>query len=207
MLVKKSCRRVIATLLAKRLSQMASTVDLNEIDDAVVDLYVTQGLSLSDVISGLRQQGFAISNHKLRAYLREHGLTRSLGETMQLVLKNTDYTKRSYVDRTCKACGCEFSPKMHNVLTCYTCCPTALDRQRWRYYQITKPMYDALWNRSGGACEACCVPLEKSKACIDHDHQTRQVRGILCHACNLALGHFEKHRDAFMRYLNRDGIE
>lgn len=36
------------------------------------------------------------------------------------------------------------------------------------------------------ACEAC--GLETSKLCIDHDHETREYRGILCNGCNKALG-------------------
>lgn len=33
-------------------------------------------------------------------------------------------------------------------------------------------------------------PKKKNAWCIDHNHQTNQFRGYLCHKCNLALGNF-----------------
>jgi hypothetical protein len=37
-------------------------------------------------------------------------------------------------------------------------------------------------------CEACGNAL--AKPCIDHDHETGAVRGVLCHLCNRTLGLF-----------------
>jgi len=53
---------------------------------------------------------------------------------------------------------------------------------------------EGLRESCGHGCMACRVPLSgrgKSKECIDHDHTTGKIRGILCHRCNLVLGHFD----------------
>ena len=47
------------------------------------------------------------------------------------------------------------------------------------------------YERSQTSCEICGVAWEKGKEklCIDHDHTTGKIRGILCKHCNHVLGH------------------
>ncbi len=61
-------------------------------------------------------------------------------------------------------------------------------RIRVEQYGLTPEKYKEMWDAQGGKCylPSCNNPA----SCIDHDHVTGQVRGLLCRTCNLALGHF-----------------
>ncbi len=53
-------------------------------------------------------------------------------------------------------------------------------------YNITVVDYEKLYQKQSGKCAICetfCSVL-----CVDHNHATGQVRGLLCPRCNLALG-------------------
>jgi len=61
---------------------------------------------------------------------------------------------------------------------------------RFSKYGLTSEDYDALMKSQDSRCAVCGTdtPLN-DKWCIDHDHETGNVRGILCKHCNLAEGH------------------
>lgn len=59
-------------------------------------------------------------------------------------------------------------------------------------YGLTPESYDQLFASQGGKCAICQeVP---SRPCVDHNHNTGQVRGILCHFCNIRLPAVEDDR-------------
>jgi hypothetical protein len=63
-----------------------------------------------------------------------------------------------------------------------------------RTFGITQADYDALLASQGGGCAICGKPPRKISLHVDHDHETGEIRGLLCVGCNNALGQF--HDDA-----------
>jgi len=61
------------------------------------------------------------------------------------------------------------------------------DQDLRRYYGISQVEYDRLSDRQGGRCGIC---RRDAALHVDHDHESGQVRGLLCHPCNTALGLF-----------------
>ena len=61
-----------------------------------------------------------------------------------------------------------------------------------REYGITLEEYYKLIEFQGGGCYICGRKQEPDgrKLSIDHDHSNGKVRGVLCYACNKALGLF-----------------
>ena len=56
-------------------------------------------------------------------------------------------------------------------------------------HSLTVEQYTAMFNEQKGVCAICGrAASEKKSLCIDHNHTTGQVRGLLCVACNLFLG-------------------
>lgn len=65
-------------------------------------------------------------------------------------------------------------------------------------YGISPERYQELLEDCGGLCNICFMK-EKTRSnrsrelrnlCVDHDHKTGKVRGLLCSTCNTALGKF-----------------
>lgn len=115
--------------------------------------------------------------------------------------KTADNFQRSKVNtRTglysyCKSCERDRSRARHKANP---------DLQRWRTvrhrYGIDKADYSRMFDEQGGACAICGVTeashdhprrnalSEHYWLHIDHDHETGEVRGLLCYRCNNGIG-------------------
>lgn len=55
-------------------------------------------------------------------------------------------------------------------------------------YGITEEQYGALAAKQLGRCWVC-QKVPKNRLQVDHDHQTGEIRGLLCWWCNKSLGY------------------
>ena len=82
--------------------------------------------------------------------------------------------------------------------------------QYLRKYNITLQEYDDILASQGGHCACCdavCNPYG-TRLCVDHDHTTNEVRGILCTSCNTVLGYVNDDVETLLRltaYLVKHG--
>lgn len=56
-----------------------------------------------------------------------------------------------------------------------------------RLYGITIDDYEFMSKKNNGKCYICNNISDK--LCVDHNHKTGNVRGLLCNGCNVILGH------------------
>ncbi len=63
------------------------------------------------------------------------------------------------------------------------------------YYNLLEKQYNKC-----GICKINKCFTGKSFA-IDHDHNTGEVRGLLCRSCNVAVGWYKNKKEALLDYL------
>ena len=83
--------------------------------------------------------------------------------------------------------------------------PISRNNYYQRTYNISFDDAIALWQSQDGCCDACKMPIKepgKSRGThTDHCHLTGQVRGILCHGCNVSLGLMKEDLNKIMGLL------
>ena len=99
--------------------------------------------------------------------------------------------------------------KKYHMSSCHTCDGNreSSRRAKLKYkYGITPEEYDRLLSEQAGGCAICGGTNGKKPLYVDHDHITGQVRGLLCHGCNVAIGHMKDDASLLRRaavYLER----
>ena len=58
-------------------------------------------------------------------------------------------------------------------------------------YRLSLEQYDALLTTQGGVCAICLQPPPRTQKTsvleVDHNHETGEIRGLLCHVCNQGM--------------------
>ena len=83
---------------------------------------------------------------------------------------------------------------------------SSLKHHYWREYGLTLEAFDVMLEGQGNKCATCHgPPTRDGRFHVDHCHTTGKVRGLLCHHCNIALGHVKDDPATLQRmidYLN-----
>lgn len=177
---KQNSLDVAATLRRKCPSDFSESTRLT-----VVDLYVNEALAATNIAKKLN-----LSYSNVRTLLKRSGVTmRSESEKSKLLVYRQI--------RTCKhsACNAEFQIINPAQVYCRICAPTKRAYARLKYYDLSQPEFESLWNSHHGLCKLCDVKLVDGGSTnmnVDHCHQTGKVRGLVCHRCNIVLGFMDK---------------
>jgi hypothetical protein len=67
-------------------------------------------------------------------------------------------------------------------------------------YGISMPQFLEMLNNQNQKCGICQDVF--IVACVDHDHGTGEVRGLLCHKCNAGIGAFQDNPDTLRKALD-----
>lgn len=91
------------------------------------------------------------------------------------------------------------------------------DWMRYKKYGLTRSKFDALLKQQSNCCAICkngfVIPRRhqpKTWVCVDHDHSTGKVRGLLCDSCNQGLHKFldcPKYLRSAAKYLCRFSLQ
>jgi hypothetical protein len=80
-------------------------------------------------------------------------------------------------------------------------------------YGITIEEYEQMLERQGGKCAICGRPggygKRSERLCVDHCHETGELRSLLCKPCNTGLGCFSDNTgtlEAAVEYLKRHAM-
>lgn len=77
--------------------------------------------------------------------------------------------------------------------------------KRQSLYGVTPARLAEMLRDQGAGCAICRIDIT-AKPCVDHDHTTGKVRGLLCRKCNSGLGMFQDSPEFLARateYLQR----
>ena len=73
-----------------------------------------------------------------------------------------------------------------------------------RKYGITIEKYEILLAEQNGCCAICLAVTgsDGKRLAVDHNHETGEVRGLLCDNCNTGLGMFKDNPSLLAKAIN-----
>lgn len=74
------------------------------------------------------------------------------------------------------------------------------ERFKLKRYGMSQEQYQSMHDAQGGLCAICGGP-DTRRLSIDHDHESGDLRGLLCRKCNLGIGCFEDNPEKLQRAI------
>jgi len=75
-------------------------------------------------------------------------------------------------------------------------------------WKMSPEEYDGFIDKEGTLCPICKKSFGEVAPCLDHNHKTGKIRGVLCRRCNSGIGLLCENIDILLsavEYLRRDG--
>jgi hypothetical protein len=74
-------------------------------------------------------------------------------------------------------------------------------------YGLTEEEYNNLLSKQDNKCAICSsVQSHRTNTSynlfVDHCHKTNRVRGLLCHHCNVGIGHFKDNKELLQKAID-----
>jgi len=105
----------------------------------------------------------------------------------ELTLMNSVY-QRQYRASRCKICLYKYN-KEHRIQNPKVYTETRLKYDLDKRYNITIEEYNRLNEEQQELCAICKNKCTRNdRLSVDHDHDSNEVRGLLCHNCNILIG-------------------
>jgi len=80
-------------------------------------------------------------------------------------------------------CHCGRIPRL-GKRSCLKCSSYSVGRLK----SLNREQFDRLLQAQNNRCLICQTTTPVNCWCLDHDHQSGKIRGVVCHLCNLTIG-------------------
>jgi hypothetical protein len=123
-----------------------------------------------------------------------------------------DKTRKTGIRPLCKECHSQKSKDRYFNKGGKEKQKVRAQRYNLKKYGLSVEQYSKMVEDQQGLCKICRKneshrTSTRFNLFVDHDHTTGKVRGLLCHHCNVGLGHFEDNRELLeraIRYLDEN---
>lgn len=112
---------------------------------------------------------------------------------------NSDKTRDDGLFPYCRKCKAESARNYKKLLSPEKRKAIRKSKSLRDKYDLSVAEYKQLLKLHSNQCAVCG---STSDLCVDHDHETNQVRGILCDKCNKALGFARDDIGILARLIN-----